>query len=76
MKAINIRELVHNFSSYLKEVKSGERITILKRNTPIADIIPHNENISFPGWKRKIKRIKLKGESFSKTLLKNRKTER
>jgi antitoxin (DNA-binding transcriptional repressor) of toxin-antitoxin stability system len=76
MKSVNIRELLHNFSGYLKEVKSGERITILERHNPVADIIPHNENISFPGWKRKIKRVKLKGESFSKTLLKNRKDER
>ena len=48
MISVNIRELTHNFSKYLKEVKDGESITIMERNTPVADIIPHNENISRP----------------------------
>ncbi len=77
MLTVNIRDLVHNFSAYLKEVKSGEHITVLDRHVPVADIIPHNENLSYPGWKRKISRIKLKKENeFSKTLLKNRNEER
>lgn len=76
MISVNIRELTHNFSKYLKEVKDGESITIMERNTPIADIIPHNENISRPGWKKKIKKIKIEGESFSETTQKNRREER
>jgi len=76
MKEIKIRELMHNFSSYLKEVKNGERITILDRNNPVADLVPHNENIQFPGWQRKIKRVKAKKESVVETLLKSRSEER
>ena len=76
MISVNIRELTHNFSGYLKEVKNGEKITILERNVPIADIIPHNENVISPGWKRKINKLRLKGEPFSATIIKNRREER
>lgn len=72
MISVSIRDLTHNFSSYLKEVKSGERITILERNRPVADIIPHNENVARPGWKRKINKLKLKGEPFTKTIVRDR----
>ncbi len=76
MVSVNIRNLTHNFSQYLKEVKSGERIVIMERNIPIADIIPHNENIAQPGWKRVIKKIKLKGELSSQAVIKNRREEK
>lgn len=45
MQKVNIRDLMHNFSSYLKQVKEGERITILERNKPVVDIVPHNPNV-------------------------------
>jgi prevent-host-death family protein len=76
MRSVNIRELTHHFSSYLKKVKSGTRIIILERGKPIADIIPHQANIASPGWRRKIQRIKVKGESFSETVSKSRAEER
>ena len=50
MVTVNIRELVHHFSKYLKEIKEGEKIVVLERNVPVADIVPHNENIALPGW--------------------------
>ncbi len=76
MKSINIRELTHHFSSYLKIVKKGERITVMERNKPVADIIPHNENVSQPGWKRPIKKITVKGVNFSDVVSKMREEER
>lgn len=76
MISVNIRELTHNFSKYLKEVKDGESITIMERNTPVADIIPHNKNISRPGWKKRVKKIPVEGESFSETTRKSRSEER
>ena len=76
MVSVNIRVLTHNFSRYLKEVKSGEKIVIMERNTPIADLIPHNKNVAQPGWKREIKKLYLKGEPFSHTIIKARKGEK
>jgi prevent-host-death family protein len=72
MQTVSIRDLMHNFSHYLKEVKSGEGITVLKRNVPVADIVPHENAIRFPGWKRTVNRRKIKGEAFSKTVMKSR----
>ncbi len=76
MKSINIRELTHHFSSYLKIVKRGERIIVMERNLPVADLIPHNENVISPAWKRAIQRIRVKGEPFSKTVEKLRDEEK
>ena len=76
MTQVTIRQLTHGFSGYIKAVKRGERIVILERRTPVADLIPHNENMAQPGWKRPISKIKVKGESFSKTVSKMRDEER
>ena len=75
MITINIRELTHHFSGYLQQVKEGEHITILERNIPVAEIVPHNPNMKM-GWKRKIKRMRIKGFSFSKSAEENRKEGR
>ena len=75
MVAFNIREFAHNLSKYLKDIKAGEQLVLMERNKPIADITAHNGNVIQPGWKRKIKRIKLKGEPFSTTIVKMREEE-
>ena len=76
MTQVTIRQLTHGFSGYLKAVKQGERIVILDRRTPVADLIPHNENLAQPGWKRPISKIKVKGEAFSQTASKMRAEDR
>ena len=76
MVSVNIRELMHHFSGYLKEVKGGESIVIMERNVPVAELVPHNAHLDSPGWKREIKKIKPKGESFSKTAVRMRSEER
>ena len=68
MKTVNIRELTHHFASYLKVVKRGERIVVLERSSPVADLIPHNDNLASPAWKRPIQKIRVNGEPFSKTV--------
>ena len=76
MKAVNIRELTHHFASYLKVVKRGERIVVMERSSPVADLVPHNENLASPGWKRPIQKIQVKGEAFSETTTRLRAEER
>ncbi len=75
MTSVNIREFSHNLSKYLREVKAGKKVVLMERNVPVADIMPHNENVSRPGWKRKINKIDLKGESMAETIVKNRREE-
>lgn len=76
MVSVNIREFAHHLSAYIKQVKEGERVVILERHTPVADLIPHYQHIEYPGWKRNIERIKIKGEPLSETIVKNRREEK
>jgi antitoxin (DNA-binding transcriptional repressor) of toxin-antitoxin stability system len=76
MTRITIRQLTHGFSGYLKAVKRGEKIVILERRTPVADLVPHQENLAQPGWRRPVSKIEVKGPSFSQTVSKMRKEER
>lgn len=76
MKAVNIRELTHHFASYLKVVKRGERVVVLERSLPVADIVPHNENLSAPAWERPLQKIQVEGEPFSETTARLRAQER
>jgi antitoxin (DNA-binding transcriptional repressor) of toxin-antitoxin stability system len=76
MKSVNIRELTHHFASYLKVVKRGERIVVLERSSPVADLVPHNEHLASPAWKRPIQKIRVAGEAFSKTVSRMRAEER
>ena len=76
MTQVTIRQLTHGFSNYLKAVKKGERIVILDRRTPVADLIPHNENLAQPGWKRPISEIKVKGLNMAKVVEKMRDEDR
>ncbi len=76
MKTVNIRELTHHFASYLNVGKRGERIVVLERNVPVADMVPHNDNLVSPAWKRSIQRVRLSGEPLSKTVIRMRAEER
>ena len=76
MKTVNIRELTHHFANYLKIVKRGERIVVMERRLPVADLIPHNEHLASPGWKRPIQKIHVKGEPLSETTVRSRAQER
>lgn len=76
MTQVTIRQLTHGLSRYLKAVKRGERIIILNRRVPVADLIPHNENLAQPGWKRPIKKIKIKGTTMSQVVSQMRDEER
>ena len=76
MTQVTIRQLTHGFSGYIKAVKRGEKIVILERRTPVADLIPHNENMTQPGWRRPVSKIKVKGIGLSRTVSKMRDEER
>ncbi len=75
MKSVNIRELTHHFASYLKVVKRGGRVIVTERSLPVADLVPHNENVMAPAWKRRIQKIQVKGEAFSQTTARDRAEE-
>ena len=77
MVAVNVRELTHNFSGYLKMVERGDRVIVMVRNKPVAEIIPRNENIETPSWKKVAPTVRLKGGALaSKQIVKHRDEER
>ena len=76
MKTVNIRELTHHFASYLNVVKRGERVIVMVRSVPVADLIPHNANLASPAWKRPIQKVRVAGEALSKTVSRSRAEER
>ena len=77
MVSVNVRELTHNFSGYLKMVEQGDRVIVMVRNKPVAEIIPRNENIETPSWKVVSPTIRLKNKaSASKQVVKYRDEER
>ncbi len=43
MKTLNISSLKAHLSASLKKVRSGQRLTVLDRDIPIAEIIPYHE---------------------------------
>ncbi|MBI4309149.1 MAG: type II toxin-antitoxin system prevent-host-death family antitoxin [Candidatus Omnitrophica bacterium] len=77
MVAVNVRELTHNFAGYLKRVEQGDRVVVMVRNKPVAEIIPRNENIEMPSWKMVAPKVRLKGGVMaSKQIVKYRDEER
>lgn len=44
MTSVRIADLKSRLSEYLRKVRSGRSITVLDRNTPIARILPYEEN--------------------------------
>lgn len=76
MIQVTIRQLVHGLTGYLTAARKGERVVILRRRAPVADLVPHNDDLDQPGWKRKISKIKVKGGSFSGTVRKMRDEKR
>lgn len=59
MKTINIAVLKANLSKVLKQVKAGERITVLDRHEPIAELIAAEPASSDP-WVRLAKAGKVR----------------
>jgi prevent-host-death family protein len=43
MKAVRVAELKARLSEHLRAVRNGERITVLDRRTPIAQLVPVTE---------------------------------
>jgi len=75
MIKVNMREFSHNITKYIERANKGEKIVLFNRHKPVVDIMPHNEHPEKPGWKRKIDKITIKGETFAKTVAKIRKEE-
>ena len=43
MRRVSLREANQNFSSCISEVERGERLVLLRRGKPVAEIIPYSK---------------------------------
>ena len=43
MRRVSLREANQNFSTCVAEVEAGERLVLLRRGKPIAEIIPYSK---------------------------------
>ncbi len=44
MKNVGIADFKSKLSEHLREVRRGEMLTVMDRNTPIARVVPYNEH--------------------------------
>ncbi len=44
MRQVSLREANQNFSSCIAEVEAGERLILLRRGKPVAEIVPYTSS--------------------------------
>ena len=73
MKTITITDFRKSISSVITQVEQGERILILRRGKPVAEISALPENrLQEPAWKRPIVPLEIEGASLSAMILEER----
>lgn len=66
MIKVNAHDLIRHFANYLERVKKGERVVVLYRRVPVADMVRYKENMECQTWKRRIEKIQIKGVSLAR----------
>lgn len=67
MDYLQFTELRNSAREYFDKVEKGKSYVIVRKGKPIAKVIPFKEPVQ--GWKREIKRVTLKGDVDSTTIL-------
>lgn len=74
---INAKEARSKFSSLLDKVKEGDEVIIMRRHKQVARLVsPRKEKKSLPDLKAFRRSIRIKGESLSGIIIKERREER
>ncbi|MCA9409293.1 MAG: hypothetical protein KC733_11430 [Candidatus Omnitrophica bacterium] len=76
MIKISMREFTLNVAKYMERVHKGECFVIVKREKPIANILPHTPQKSKAGWSYEIPKKIVKGPGLAEELVEYRKKER
>ena len=72
----NIRQAKAKLSAYLSQVEQGEEIMILRRGRPVAILKPVEKPAPLPSLKDFRERIRLRGLSASKAIIRMREEAR
>ena len=61
MKTVTVRHVQHNLAAILDAVRRGQEITITKRGTPVARLVPARPPEGTVGWPDSAARMKRLG---------------
>lgn len=73
---VNTREYLRNIGYYFKKVRGGQKIIIMNRNQPFAELVPVNEHVKKPVWQEETDMLQVPGLNMGEEIVKNRQTER
>ena len=74
MEYIQFTEFRNHSKEYFDKVEDGAGFVVIRKGRPIAQIIPFK--VSLPGWKRDIRRIKLKGNVSTLDFIMNERSKK
>ena len=74
MKEATFTELRNNAKSFFDSVENDETVRVYRNGKPIAEIVPISQGT--PSWKRPTMPLTIKGISFAREILKDRKRSR
>ncbi|MBM3311319.1 MAG: type II toxin-antitoxin system Phd/YefM family antitoxin [Candidatus Aminicenantes bacterium] len=72
MKNVSFTQFRRNAASYFDAVEEGETIRISRHGKPIAEVVPLSPTERTPVWKRPGLRLKAKGLSLSREVIRQR----
>jgi len=73
MDYLQFTELRNSAKEYFDKVEKGKSFVIIRKGRPIAKVVPFAEPT--PGWKREVKRVKLKSGIDSSVVLRQLRDE-
>jgi prevent-host-death family protein len=73
MEYLQFTELRNSAKEYFDKVEKGKSFVIIRKGRPIAKVVPFHEPVQ--GWKREIKRVKLKSGADSSVVLRQLRDE-
>lgn len=65
MEYVQFTDFRNNSKEYFDKIENGQSFIIIKRGKPVAQITPFTNTLK--GWKREVKRIKLKNKHKTTT---------
>ena len=73
MKTIPVTDFRKNTSRFISEVEHGERLILIRRGKPVAEIIPFSDRPKkIPAWKQPSVRLQIHGSELSSAILEDR----
>ncbi len=73
MEYLQFTEFRNQAKKYFDEIERGARFTIIRKGKPVAEIFPFNKKTA--GWKRPVKKARLKGDLTTTEILRRERDE-